>query len=479
MSKIIKKVTEVSEADNSIFLVNDTAILKDFKFSGDEIDYANRSFDDSKTLVSINRLSNYQFIEKLNADNDANKESERLRKEGANIWKKLAEEKATSVCLFDLSNNPAYTLAIVEGLLLSSYQFSKYKTNTKELAPEITSVKVVSPAVKQSDLDELSELIKAVFTARDLVNETPEYLSAEKLAEAAEASTTQHGCSVTIFDKKEIEKLKMGGLLAVNKGSVNPPTFSIIEWKPEKPINTQPYVLVGKGVVYDTGGINLKTMPGSLDDMKCDMGGAAAVIGTMTAISANKLPIHVIGLVPSTDNRPGFNAYVPGDVITMHSGQTVEVMNTDAEGRLLLADALHYAKQYKPTLTIDLATLTGSAMMAIGAYGTVAMGNVDDATCVNLSNSGMASGEKVAWFPFWEEYDELIKSEIADMKNLGSREAGAISAGKFLSRFTDYDWIHLDIAGPAFLNKPLGYLNTGGTGVGVRLLYNYFKTLCR
>ena len=219
-------------------------------------------------------------------------------------------------------------------------------------------------------------------------------------------------------------------------------------------------------------------MSGSLDDMKCDMSGAAAVIGTFAAVSSNKLPIHLIGLIPATDNRPGFNAYVPGDVITMHSGATVEVMNTDAEGRLILADALSYAKQYDPQLVIDLATLTGSAMMTLGAYGTAGMGTANETILTNLANAGMMTGERIAWLPFWDEYDELIESEVADMKNTGGREAGSITAGKFLARYIDYPWIHLDIAGTAFLNKPIGYRTSGGTGVGVRMLYSYLKQQC-
>jgi leucyl aminopeptidase len=251
-----------------------------------------------------------------------------------------------------------------------------------------------------------------------------------------------------------------------------------LEYKPQNCINTKPYIIVGKGVVYDTGGINLKTMPGGLDDMKCDMSGAAAVIGTFLAVASNQLPIHLIGLIPATDNRPGFNAYVPGDVIQMHSGATVEVMNTDAEGRLILADALSYAQQLNPELVIDLATLTGSAMVAIGSYGSVAMGTADSIINQQLTETGELTGERLTWFPFWEEYDELLKSEVADMKNIGGREAGAITAGKFLARFTNYPWIHLDIAGTAFLNKPYGYRAVGATGVGVRLLYRYFKSRC-
>lgn len=268
----------------------------------------------------------------------------------------------------------------------------------------------------------------------------------------------------------------MGGLLAVNMGSQLPPTFTIMEYKPKNARNKQAVVLVGKGVVYDTGGLSLKPTPNSMDLMKSDMAGAAAVGGAMYAIAKAKLPVHVIGIVPATDNRPGENAYVPGDIITMFNGMTVEMLNADAEGRMILADALAYAKRYQPKLVIDLATLTGAAVAAIGTSGIVAMGTADEPTKRKLANSGQATYERLAEMPFWDDYDELIKSEIADMKNIGGPYAGSITAGKFLARYTDYPWMHFDIAGPSFLTARDGYRIKGGTGVGVRLLFDYFKS---
>jgi leucyl aminopeptidase len=209
--------------------------------------------------------------------------------------------------------------------------------------------------------------------------------------------------------------------------------------------------------------------------MKADMGGAAAVVGAMASVASNKLPLHIVGLVPATENRPDGLAYAPGDVIKMMSGLTVEVLNTDAEGRMILADALHYAKQYEPELVIDLATLTGAAAVAIGQQGVVAMGNAADEEFSELKKSGDTVFERIAQFPFWDDYSELLKSDIADCKNIGGREAGAITAGKFLEQFTDYPYVHLDIAGPAFIDAPSAYRTKGGTGVGVRLLYNFLK----
>ena len=212
-----------------------------------------------------------------------------------------------------------------------------------------------------------------------------------------------------------------------------------------------------------------------MDIMKCDMGGAAAVSCAIYAIAKAKLPIHIVGLIPATDNRPGGNAYAPGDVVTMFDGTTVEVLNTDAEGRMILADALTYAKKYKPELVIDAATLTGSAMRAIGPYGSVVMGTASDKTFNKLQDSGEKTYERTVRFPFWDEYAEEIKSPIADIKNLGGASAVAITAGKFLEHFTDYPWIHIDIAGPAWADNDSGYLSKGGTGTGVRLFFDFVK----
>jgi leucyl aminopeptidase len=284
----------------------------------------------------------------------------------------------------------------------------------------------------------------------------------------------QSGVKIEIMNKKKIETLKMGGILAVNKASNEPPVFVVMEWNPSGAVNKKPYVFVGKGIVYDSGGMNLK--PGdTMTNMKDDMSGAAAVASAIYAISMAKLPVHVVGLIPVTDNKIGPDAIFPGDIIKMHNGMTVEVLNTDAEGRLILADALSYASRYKPELVIDLSTLTGSAVRAIGKYGIVAMQMKARHEMELLGNSGWQVWERIVEFPSWEEYAELIKSDIADLKNLGPAEAGAITAGKFLEKFTDYPFIHLDIAGPAFLEKRDSYRGQGGTGVGVRLLYDFIK----
>jgi len=209
--------------------------------------------------------------------------------------------------------------------------------------------------------------------------------------------------------------------------------------------------------------------------MKCDMAGAAGVACAISVVARQKLPIHVIGIIPATDNRPGGNAYAPGDVIRMHSGKTVEVLNTDAEGRMILADGLSYSEQYKPELIMTMATLTGAAMRAIGTYGTVVMGTASEKEFSQLEAAGAKVHERTARLPFWDEYGDEIKSDVADIKNLGSDLGGAQTAGKFLAHFTTAPYIHLDIAGPAFISKRSAYRPKGGTGTGVRLLYQFLK----
>jgi leucyl aminopeptidase len=251
-------------------------------------------------------------------------------------------------------------------------------------------------------------------------------------------------------------------------------------WQPDNAVNERPVVLVGKGVVFDTGGLSLKQTKGSMDAMKSDMAGAAAVAGAMEALARLTLPLYVIGLIPATDNRPGEKAYVPGDVIRMHSGKTVEVLNTDAEGRMILADALSYAKNFKPMLVIDLATLTGAAVIALGDRVAAVMTNETDGALDRLQAmeaAGDRSGDRVHRLPMYESYASQLKSSVADLKNIGGRAAGTITAAKFLEHFVDYPWIHLDIAGPSFLTEAQPYRPVGGTGFGVRLLVEYLRGL--
>jgi leucyl aminopeptidase len=396
---------------------------------------------------------------------------EKWRRLGAKLAQALNETKQTAIVIS--TQDAAAGLAVAEGTALANYQFLNYFSDADKKRNSLKNIAV--PQATEAACQWLQHTLAGVYEARHLINEPVITLTATELAHQAIRIGKTYGFETEVLTKGKIEALKMGGLLAVNLGSKEPPTFTIMTYKPENATNKKPYVLVGKGIVYDTGGLSLKPTAGSMDSMKSDMSGAAAVMGTMAAIAAAKLPVHVIGLVPATDNRPGENAYTPGDVITMASGKKVEVLNTDAEGRMILADALHFAKRYEPELVIDLATLTGAAAIAIGKYGIVAMGTDSDEAIQKLAQAGTAVHERLSIFPFWEEYDELIKSNIADIKNIGGREGGAITAGKFLAHFTDYPWIHLDIAGPAFLDSDDHYRLKGGTGVGVRLLSDFLK----
>ena len=365
-------------------------------------------------------------------------------------------------------------IAFAEGLALSNYQFLKYQNGADKKKNCLEEI--VYSGLSDEDLAWLEAKLEGTLLARDLVNEPLSTLTAPELANRI-ADIDLDDLEIKVYNKAEIEEMGMGGLLAVNKGSVDPPTFTVMEYKPESAKNQKPLALIGKGVVYDTGGMSLKPTANSMDMMKCDMGGAATVVGTMLSIAKAKLPYYVKAFIPATDNRPGGNAYVPGDIIKMFNGKTVEILNTDAEGRMILADALAFAQKDEPELGISVATLTGAAAYSIGKYASVSMGNVESDKWEILDQASAKSGERHAPVPFWSDYGELVKSDIADLKNLGGPEAGAITAGKFLENFTNYPYLHLDIAGPAFHTDDYLYHPKGGSGYGVRLLAEFVKTL--
>lgn len=402
------------------------------------------------------------------------KSKEEARKAGCNVLSELKKYKVEALKISSAIENSDIILAFSEGLILANYQFLTYKT--EKTYSKLNEIFIQHAQVSEADLNELNEILTGTYLARTLVNEPVITLTAEKLSEVITEVGKSSDFSVKVYNKEEIKKMGMGGLIAVNLGSKLPPTFTVLEYKPENAKNTSPYVLVGKGVVYDTGGLSLKPTAGSMDSMKSDMAGAAAVVGAFHTFAKNKMPFHFIGLIPATDNRPGEDAYTPGDVITLHNGKTVEVLNTDAEGRLILGDALSYASQYKPELVLDLATLTGAQVLAIGSLGAAIMGTASQEEKNNLISAGDETYERVAELPFWEEYGEMVKSDIADLKNVGGKEGGCITAGKFLENFTTYPWIHIDIAGPSFLSSNSSYKLKGGTGYGVKLLYQFFKS---
>lgn len=477
MQTTIRPVSRFTVTDPLVLLVNDKLTLPKGVFSKKEEDYIRSEFKAERKNVVINQFARMITIYQNDVKKDRIKQLEAARKAGDAVLGTFNRHKYNQAVIVDHSGDGEIALAVAEGMALGNYQFLKYRKEKKKEQHSIGTIGILSKDLKPAEIMALQNVVNAVYHARTLVNEPQNFLTATQLSKEFVRMGREAGFKVTVMNMARIRSLKMGGLLAVNRGSEQPPTFTMMEYKPRNARNKKPVVLVGKGVVYDTGGLSLKPTPNSMDYMKSDMAGAAAVASTLYAIAKSKMPVHVIGLVPATDNRPGGDAYTPGDVITMMNGDTVEVLNTDAEGRLILADALHFAKRFKPEIVIDLATLTGAAAAAVGPYGIVSMGTAGEGMKKKLSDSGNYVYERLAEFPFWDEYDELIKSDIADMKNIGGPIAGAITAGKFLQRYVDYPWMHFDIAGPSFIHAPSSYRGKGGTGVGVRLLTRFLATL--
>ncbi|PCJ89917.1 MAG: peptidase M17 [Flavobacteriales bacterium] len=482
MNVTIQKAAKHSNSDHLVLVCTEKSKLNGYGLSKQEISYLKEQLKSKKRLCEVNQYNRRIYAYCIEENNKSYQTIEKCRKAGNTLLTSINNAKIEKVTIIDDSGNQESAFAVAEGMALGNYQFLKYFKDAKKKANSLKIIGIYSKNTSSQEIEELNNLVSSVYLSRDLINEPVIYLTAVQLSKEIQKAGKSAGFKVDVFNKAKIQALKMGGLLAVNKGSIDPPTFNILEWKPKNSKNKKPFVLVGKGVVYDTGGLSLKPTANSMDSMKSDMSGSAAVVGALHAIAKNKLPIHVVGLIPATDNRPGGNAYTPGDVITMHNGLTVEVLNTDAEGRLILADALSYARKYKPELVIDLATLTGSAQRTVGQHATVVMGTADSSEVDKLEESGFSVYERLAELPFWDEYNDMIRSDMADIKNIGGASAGAITAGKFLEYFTKdkknengYPWLHLDIAGTAFLDSPDGYRPKGGTGVGVRLLYDFLK----
>ncbi len=367
--------------------------------------------------------------------------------------------------------------AIVEGAFLASYHFDKYRSEDKP-SRALRSLTLFRPGLKKSSAMDRSAraalgLAPGVFLARDLVNEPPSVTTARYLGEQAKHHCWGRGLSVEVWGKKKIQAMNLAGLLAVNRGSVEEPQFIIIRYKPAKA--KKRVALVGKGITFDSGGLSLKTAK-SMETMKLDMAGGAAIIGAMSRLPELRPEIEVTGYIPTTDNLPSGSAQKPGDVIRYLNGKTIEVLNTDAEGRLILADGLALAAREKPDCIIDLATLTGACMVALGTEVAGIFGN-HQSLVDHLIRCGREAGEKLWQLPLVKEYREEIKSSIADMKNIGGSYGGAITAALILQEFVgDIPWAHLDIAGPAFAEKETPACPKGGTGFGVRTLLRFLAT---
>lgn len=375
--------------------------------------------------------------------------------------------------------------AAVNGLLLGGYQIGRFKSTAADLHPldqEDSELQIfIAEALNASAEtaarkgEAFAQTQRSIF---DLVNAPSNKKLPTDLAHWARNSGQLYDYKVEVFEKDKIIELGLHALLAVNRGSEHPPTFTVMEYKPENAENCKRVGIVGKGVTFDTGGLSIKPST-NMHFMKSDMGGAAAVFGAMELCAKLKLPIHLIGIVPSTDNSVGSLAIKPSDVIDSYSGKTIEIIDTDAEGRLILADGIYYMVQhYKPEVLIDLATLTGSAVRTFGYHAAGLFSNDDD-LAQQISNASEVSGEMVWRLPLWDVYKEDIKSDVADVRNFSGRPmAGAIGAAKFLEVFTDNHprWAHMDIAGVAFSDMEFS-TQKSATAFGVRLLMEYLESL--
>ncbi|BCS54362.1 leucyl aminopeptidase [Geobacter sp. SVR] len=404
---------------------------------------------------------------------------ERLRQAAGNAVQALrAARVANFASALPLAGADTALEAACEGALLGSYSFDEYKTKDRAERFLFEGMTLLLPegiaGEGRTRIEKVRAVCRGVSLARDLVSHPGNVATTGYLAATARELAARHSLSCTVLEMQELEKLGMNALVMVGKGSVEPPRLIVLEYRGSDD-RSKPQVLIGKGITFDAGGISLKPGPG-MEAMKTDMAGAAAVLGTLEAAALLKLPVNLIGIIPTAENMPDAKAFKPGDVITSLSGQTIEVTNTDAEGRLILCDALHYARtHYKPSVMVDLATLTGACVVALGHEASGLMGN-DRRLIESLKRAGERCGERVWELPLWDEYGETMKSDIADLKNAGSRDGGSITAAWFLKQFVGRTrWAHLDIAGTAWSDKTRPCSPKGATGVGVRLLIEYLR----
>lgn len=409
---------------------------------------------------------------------------DRLRGVVAKAGRYLREKNVkNAVVPVDFSELPDLSLAdsaqaLIEGSVLGLYRFTEYKTKDRQKIKPFDSLTILYGEQRQkADVQKgvkAGEIIAdAVCRTRDLTTQPSNRATPTYLAEQARAMARKLGLRLDVLDESKMKKLGMGALLAVAKGSQEPPRMIVMEYSPSV-MRKDTIALVGKAITFDSGGISLKPS-NDMDKMKEDMAGGAAVMGIIDAVARLKLPVRVVGLIPAAENLPSGSAYRPGDVVTSLSGQTIEIISTDAEGRMIMADALTYALRYKPDGIIDLATLTGACIVALGDEVIGLMGN-DDGLMEPIKGAAESTGERVWPLPLWKEFEEHLKSDIADIKNAGGRNAGAIQGGIFLKRFVEKTpWVHLDIAGPSWAKKERPYIPKGATGVGVRLIVQLLR----
>lgn len=371
------------------------------------------------------------------------------------------------------SNSEYFYQTIVEGIHLGNYTFDTYKSDKKSPKRLKINFSIPTNDVKSS-MKKGENILSSVDFAKELSNEPAITLTPKELVSRTKNELSKFGVQVTALNKTELKKRKMNSLLAVAEGSDHSPYLLILKYKPKKKSNKK-IVLVGKGVTYDSGGYSIKPSD-SMIEMNADMAGASTVIGTIMAAAQLKLPVELIGVIPAVENMISGSAYKPGDIISTSSGKTIEVKNTDAEGRLILADALEYASKLKPDEILDFATLTGAVVVALGEF-TAGLFTKNDTIAKALTESGEQTFERIWRLPFWDDFSEGLKSETADTSNLGPRWGGAITAGKFLEKFVDKDipWAHIDLAGPALKHKFRSYTEKYNTGFGVRLMIDYLS----
>ncbi len=404
----------------------------------------------------------------------------RIRASFSCVSRKMMELGFEHISIIVTTPLRKYFRQVIEGVFLANYRFDVYKTASKKDSKRTLLKKIdfigVSQEFGQKDIAFVKNLTSGVFLCRDLVNGNADDVTPEFLCKIAKSISN---VKTTCHSKSWLEKEKMGLILAVSKGSHHEPRFIIMEYRGNKK-SKERSCIVGKGITYDTGGLSIKQVSNMID-MKTDMAGAASVIGAIKALSLNKIPVNVIGIIPCCENAISSTSFKPGDVYTSYSGITVENTNPDAEGRLILADAIAYAnKAFHPDFIVDFATLTGAIDIALGKHAIGLFSN-DDHLAKKLTKAADRAGERAWQFPLYDEYKEPLKSEIADIKNWGSRSAGAIAAAKFIEEFVGKTpWAHFDIASCAYLeDAPLGHLSRFATGIGVCLLVDFFETICQ
>ena len=462
---------------------------KNFSFNSKKLTFIDIDYKEINSLLLKNKDEDYFVFnyhstkpKKIIFINQRNNKDEfEIQNIGGKVISEIKLAKDINV-IFSNENKSLenYYFNFFLGCFLKKYSFTKYKTIFKKNENE---KKIINLLITSSNKNffikiknNIENIVNGVFLTRDLVSEPPNYLNPEKFVSEIK-KLSKLGLMVNVFDSSKMKKIGMNALLGVAQGSKNLPYFVTITWKPNNSKNKKPLSFIGKGVCFDTGGISLKPAK-FMEDMKYDMAGAGAVVGLMKTLALRKSKSYVVGAVALVENMPGGSAQRPGDIVKSYSGKTIEVLNTDAEGRLILADAIYYIdEQYKPELIVDLATLTGAIVVSLGSEYAGLFSN-NDKLSEKLIKAGEIENEKLWRFPLHKNYDKLMESKVADMQNINySGGAGSITAAQFLQRFlkNGTPWAHLDIAGMAWTKKDLETIPTGATGYGVKLLNKFVE----